>query len=88
MVKEYRKGQLIVLAVEFTADNFDLIEEFTNGLARDFQSDKRINAKQYCYLKTEHGVKAIPTETMVVKTHQGEIFSWNKDLFKKQFDVL
>ena len=84
---KYKARPEFVDAIQFNRDNFDEVAKFTNGIARDFEIERRPNGKCTCLLADEG---PFPTTPLTV-VHEGDYivrtsFGGYKMMFKKAFE--
>lgn len=85
---KYRKLPVEIEAVKFTRDNFEEIKKFTNGKAYDFITERRINGKSYCSIKTLEGVHTATEGDFIIKEVHGEFYPCKPDIFKKTYELV
>ncbi|AEA86229.1 hypothetical protein phi9O_gp5 [Clostridium phage phiCP9O] len=83
---KYRKKPVVVEAVKFTRDCFEEIKEFTNGKAYNFRTEKTINGKSYCDIKTLEGVITATEGDYIIKGIKGEFYPCKPDIFEKTYE--
>lgn len=86
MIKKYVKKPVEIEAIEFTRDSFEDIQKFTNGKAKDFVIEKRINGKCYCIIETLEGEHIVTEGDFIIKGVKGEFYPCKPDVFKTTYD--
>ena len=87
MVKEYVKKPVIIRAVQFTRDNFEEIQEFTNGLAKGFTIERCLNGKCWCTIPTLEGDHIALEGDFIIEGVKGEFYPCKPDIFKETYDL-
>ena len=86
MIKKYRKKPIEIEAIQFTRDNVEETKEFTEGNAFNFRTERCINGKSYCEIKTL-GVTITATEgDYIIKCINGEFYPCKPDIFEKTYE--
>ena len=83
---KYIKKPVIIEAVQFTRNNFKEIEEFTNGKAYNFRTERCINGKSYCDVDTLENVTTATEEDFIIKGNKGEFYICKPYIFKSVYE--
>ena len=86
MIKKYQKKPVKIEAVQFTRDNVEEIKEFTEGNAVNFRTERFINGKSYCEIKTLEGTMTATEGDYIIKGVNGEFYPCKPDIFEKTYE--
>lgn len=83
---KYKKKPVVVDAIKFTRDKFEEVSKFTEGKAFKFRTERCINGKSYCDLKTLEGVMTATEGDYIIKGVNGEFYPCKPDIFEKTYE--
>ena len=83
---KYRKKPIEIEAIQFKRDCFEDINEFTEGNATNFRTEKCINGKSYCEIKTLGGLMTATEGDYIIKGVNGEFYPCKPDIFEKTYE--
>ena len=86
MIKKYKKKPVGIEAVQFTRDNVEEIKEFTEGNAINFRTERCINGKSYCEIKTLEGTMTATEGDYIIKGVNGEFYPCKENIFIKTYE--
>jgi len=87
MINKYRKKPVTIEAVKFTRNNFDEILEFTQGKAKQFTIERRIDGKCFCVIPTLEGDHVATEGDFIIKGVNGEFYPCKPDIFDKTYEL-
>lgn len=87
MVK-YRKKPVVIDAMQFRRDCFEEIEEFTNGKAKNFRTERCLDGKSYCDIETVEGVHIATEGDYIIKGVKGEFYPCKPDIFEQTYEIV
>lgn len=82
----YRKKPVVIEALRFTRRNWEDIKTFTNGKAKDFMIEKRINGLAFCKIETLEGDMIASEHDFIIKGVQGEFYPCKPDIFEQTYE--
>lgn len=85
MIHKYVKLPVEIEAVKFTRDNFEEINSFTNGIAKDFTIERCPNGKCWCIIPTLEGDRMAMEGDYIIKGVHGEFYPCKSDIFVKTY---
>lgn len=83
---KYRKKPIEIEAIRFKRDCFEDVKEFTEGNATNFRTEKCINGKSYCEIKTLEGTMTATEGDYIIKGVHGEFYPCKPDIFEKTYE--
>ena len=83
---QYRKRPVEIEAIQFKRDCFEDVKEFTEGNATNFRTEKCINGKSYCEIKTLEGTMTATEGDYIIKGVHGEFYLCKPDIFEKTYE--
>lgn len=83
---KYRKLPIEIEAIQFTRNNFKVIQLFTNNIAHSFTIEKRIDGKCICIISTLEGQHIANENDYIIKGVNGEFYPCKPDVFKKTYE--
>ena len=87
MIKKYRKKPVEIEAIQFKRNEFEDINEFTEGNAFNFRTERCINRKSsYCEIKTLEGTMTATEGDYIIKGVNGEFYLCKADIFEKTYE--
>ena len=87
-MSKYRKKPVVIEAIQFNRDCFDDIANFTEGKAFNFYTEKCLNGKAYCDIKTLEGVITATEGDYIIKGVQGEFYPCKPDIFNETYESI
>ena len=88
MIKKYRKKPVEIEAIQFKRNEFEDINEFTEGNAFNFRTERCINGKSYCEIKTLEGTMTATEGDYIIKGVNGEFYPCKPDIFEKTYEPI
>ena len=88
MVKLYRKKPVCIETVQFTRNNWEEIQSFTNNTAHTLQIEKRINGTCTCIIPTLEGQHIASENDWIIKGVQGEFYLCKPEIFDKTYELV
>jgi hypothetical protein len=85
---KYRKKPVVIEAVIFNRELFDLVEDFTRGTAHSFGIERRINGKCTCIIPTLEGQHIANEGDYIIKGVKGEFYPCKPDIFKMTYEEI
>ena len=85
-MSKYRKKPVEVEAIQFKRNEFEDINEFTHGNAINFRTEKCINGKSYCEIKTLEGYMTATEGDYIIKGVNGEFYPCKENIFIKTYE--
>jgi len=85
---KYRKKPVVIEAVKFTRDSFKEIEDFANGKATYFRTEKCSDGKSYCTIETLEGNMTATEGDFIIKGVNGEFYPCKEDVFEKTYEIV
>ena len=82
---KYRKKPVEIEAIQFKRNVFEEINEFTKGNAFNFRTERCINGKSYCEIKTLEGIMTATEGDYIIKGANGEFYLCKPDIFEKTY---
>lgn len=83
----YRKKPVVIEALQFTRDNFEDIQKFTNGTAHSLTIERKVNGRCICIIPTLEGEMVATEKDYIIKGIQGEFYPCKPDIFLKTYEV-
>ena len=83
---KYRKKLVEIEAIQFKRNEFEDINEFTEGNAFNFRTERCINGKSYCEIKTLEGTITAAEGDYIIKDVNGDFFTCESDIFEKTYE--
>ena len=83
---KYRKKPVVIEAIQFKKDCFEEIKEFTEGNAFNFRTEKCMDGKSYCEIKTLEGTMTATEGDYIIKGVDGEFYPCKENIFKKTYE--
>lgn len=83
---KYRKKPVVIDAIQFNRDSFEDIKQFTDGKAFNFRTEKCIDGKSYCDIKTLEGVIKATEGDYIIKGVHGEFYHCKPNIFKQTYE--
>ena len=84
---KYRKKPVVIEAIQFKRDHFEDIREFTEGNAVNFRTERCMNGKSYCDIKTLEGLITATEGDYIIKGVQGEFYPCKPDIFEQTYEL-
>ena len=88
MVNQYRKKPVCIEAVQFTRNNWEEIQSFTNNTAHTLQIERRINGTCTCIIPTLEGQHIASENDWIIKGVQGELYPCKPEIFDKTYELV
>lgn len=86
---KYRKKPVVIEAIQFNRSfSIKQIEEFTDGKATNFRTEKCPNGKSYCDIETLEGTMLVTEGDYIIKGVNGEFYPCKPDIFKKTYELV
>ena len=85
-MSKYRKKPVEIEAIQFKRNEFEDINEFTHGNAINFRTEKCINGKSYCEIKTLEGYMTATEGDYIIKGVNGEFYPCKENIFIKTYE--
>lgn len=85
---KYRKKPVVIDAIKFTRDRFEEVKQFTEGKAFNFRTERCIDGKSYCDIKTLEGVMTATEGDYIIRGVQGEYYPCKPDIFDKTYEIV
>ena len=85
---KYRKKQGEIEAIQFKRNEFEDINEFTNGKAFNFRTERSMNGKSYCDIKTSTGTITAAEGDYIIKDVDGDFYTCEPDIFEKTYELV
>ena len=85
---KYRKKPVVIDAIKFTRDTFDLVKNFTNETAHSLVIERRINGKCTCIIPTLEGEHIATEGDFIIKGVHGEFYPCKPDIFIKTYEPI
>ena len=85
---KYRKKPVEIEAIQFKRDCFEDINEFAEGNATNFRTEKCINGRSYCEIKTLEGLMTATEGDYIIKDVNGEVYPCKPDIFEKTYELV
>jgi len=85
---KYRKKPVVIDAIKFTRDAFDLVKNFTNETAHSLMIERRINGKCTCIIPTLEGEHIATEGDFIIKGVHGEFYPCKPDIFIKTYEPI
>ena len=85
---KYRKKQVEIEAIQFKRNEFEDINEFTEGNAFNFRTERHINGKSYCEIKTSVGIITAAEGDYIIKGVDGDFSTCEPDIFEKTYELV
>ena len=84
----YQKRDRFIEAIQFTRENFEEVQQFTQGQAINFTIEKRPNGACFCWLEDNNGWKSKVCEgNYIVKTvEKGCYLVVNQHFFHSNYE--
>ena len=64
------------------------INEFTNGKAFNFRTERSMNGKSYCEIKTSVGTITAAEGDYIIKGVNGDFYLCKSDIFEKTYELV
>ena len=85
---KYRKKLVEIEAIQFKRNEFEDINEFTNGKAFNFRTERSMNGKSYCDIKTSVGTITAAEGDYIIKGVDGDFYTCEPDIFEKTYELV
>ena len=85
---KYRKKQGEIEAIQFKRNEFEDINEFTEGNAFNFRTERHMNGKSYCAIKTSVGTITAAEDDYIIKGVDGDFYTCEPDIFEKTYELV
>lgn len=83
---QYRKKPVVIEAIQFTRNNINEVEAFTEYAAHTFQIERRIDGIATCIIPTLEGQHIATEGDWIIKGVQGEYYPCKPDIFEKTYE--
>ena len=83
---KYKKKQGEIEAIQFKRNEFEEIDKFTDGKAFNFRTERSMNGKSYCDIKTSAGTITAAEGDYIIKDVDGEFYLCKPDIFEKTYE--
>lgn len=87
---KFRKKPVVIEAVQFTRDNWEAVQSFTEGNAHTLTIEKRIDGKHTCIttciIPTLEGQHIATEGDWIIKGVAGEFYPCKPDIFKQTYE--
>ena len=84
---KYRKKPVVIEAIQFRRDCFEDINKFAEGNVINFRTERCINGKSYCEIKTLEGIMTATEGDYIIKGVNGEFYPCKPDIFEKTYEL-
>ena len=85
---KYRKKLVEIEAIQFRRNEFEDINEFTEGKAFNFRTERHMNGKSYCEIKTLEGTITAAEGDYIIKGVDGDFYTCEPDIFEKTYELV
>ena len=86
MVRYYKTKPCIITAIQFTKNNFEEIQKFTKGNARNLFKGE--NEFYFCTILTLEGPMCAQEGDYIIKGLRGEFYPCKPDVFEKKYEEI
>lgn len=83
---KYKSKSTEIEAVKFTRDNVEEVKEFTDGKAKNFILEKRINGTFHCDLERYENTVRVLEGRYIVKSLNGDFYICSEDSFESMYE--
>lgn len=85
---KYRKKLVEIEAIQFKRNEFEDIDKFTNGKAFNFRTERHMNGKSYCEIKTLEGTITAAEGDYIIKDVDGDFYTCKSDIFEETYELV
>ena len=85
---KYRKKPVEIEAIQFRRNEFEDIDKFTNGKAFNFRTERHMNGKSYCEIKTLEGIITAAEGDYIIKGVNGDFYTCEPDIFEETYELV
>ena len=85
---KYRKKQGEIEAIQFKRNEFEEIDKFTDGKAFNFRTERSMNGKSYCEIKTLAGTITAAEGDYIIKGVDGDFYTCEPDIFEETYELV
>ncbi|CAB4143305.1 hypothetical protein UFOVP450_106 [uncultured Caudovirales phage] len=85
-MNKYRKKPVVIEALQFTRNNWEEIQTFTQGQAHTLTIERRMDGKCTCIIPTLEGEHIANEGDWIIKGVQGEYYPCKPDIFEQTYE--
>ena len=82
----YRKKEVIVQAVKWTGDNLIEVQFLDHPEVKRIFTTKAADQTDHLHIQTLAGVSMVPKGNYVIKGSMGELYTLNKESFRRDYE--